>query len=423
VVERQRADDIVFALRFRAYGERQYLTVGRASEGWSRAKAETELANILADVRRGLWQPWTPDAVEAPTAPQTFHTFASEWLAAREPELRPRTIADYRWALELHLLPFFGGHKLDEISIEEVDRYKADKLREAERRRVAIKAGEPLRDEDGKPLEPLSPNSINKTLTRLAQILEVAVEYGRIDRNPAAGRRRRVKPVEPKRTWVEPEQLTALIDAGDVYLRPLIATLAGAGLRIGEACDLNWRDVNLQAGTLTVAKSKTAAGEGREVDLPVGLYEELATWRATSPRTRPTDPVFVSGRPRNGSHARQTPRNAQARIRTAVKAANVELRAAGIEEIAAVTPHSLRRTYASLRAALRDDPIYIAEQLGHRDARFTFRIYQRAAKRRERLQGRYLAAFDGALEWATMRTGEPVERDALTPAERAELDV
>ena len=72
----------------------------------------------------------------------------------------------------------------------------------------------------------------------------------------------------------------------------------------------------------------------------------------------------------------------------------------GIEPIAKVTPHSLRRTYASLRAALRDDRVYIAEQLGHQDARFTFRVYQRAAKRRERLGGEHLAAFDRACEWA-----------------------
>lgn len=153
-------------------------------------------------------------------------------------------------------------------------------------------------------------------------------------------------------------------------------------------------------GTLTVRESKTAAGQGREVDLPVGLHEELATWRARSPRTEPDDPVFVSSRPRCGCHGRQTPRNAQARLATAVKAANRQLADAGIEPIGKVTPHSLRRTYASPRAALRDDPVYIAEQLGHRDARFTFRVYQRAAKRRERLTGAHLAAFDRALEWA-----------------------
>jgi hypothetical protein len=73
----------------------------------------------------------------------------------------------------------------------------------------------------------------------------------------------------------------------------------------------------------------------------------------------------------------------------------------GIEPISErVTPHSLRRTFASLRAACGDDPVYIAEQLGHEDPAFTIRVYAKVAKRRERLSGAYLAAFDGALEWA-----------------------
>lgn len=216
---------------------------------------------------------------------------------------------------------------------------------------------------------------------------------------PRKGKRRRAKATEPKRSWVEVEQLPSLIEAAKPGLRPLVATLAGTGLRIGEAVALDWRDVKLGAGTLIVRESKTDAGQEREVDLPMGLQEELATWKARSPRTRPDDPVFLSGRP-GEKRARQTERNAQARFKTAVEDANKKLSKLGIDPIGNVSPHSLRRTYASLRAALRDDPVYIAEQLGHTDARFTFRVYQRAAKRRERLTGRYLEQFDAVLLWA-----------------------
>ncbi len=47
-----------------------------------------------------------------------------------------------------------------------------------------------------------------------------------------------------------------------------------------------------------------------------------------------------------------------------------------------------------------DSPVYIAELIGHTDFGFTFRVYQRAVKRRDKLDGAYLTAFDGALEWA-----------------------
>jgi hypothetical protein len=83
-----------------------------------------------------------------------------------------------------------------------------------------------------------------------------------------------------------------------------------------------------------------------------------------------------------------------------------------------VSPHSLRRTYASLRAALRDDPVYIAEQGGWSDPRFALSVYAKAAKRRERLSGAYREAFDRALHWAEIGrieaepTLEPIETDA-----------
>lgn len=55
VLERAWKSGRGYALRFRAYGERQYVTLGLESEGWDRDRADEELANILADVRRGIW--------------------------------------------------------------------------------------------------------------------------------------------------------------------------------------------------------------------------------------------------------------------------------------------------------------------------------------------------------------------------------
>jgi hypothetical protein len=120
VVELRRQRGRVFALRLRAYGRRHYITLDAAS----RAEAETELANVLADVRRGIWQPSAPQRALA--VEPTFHVFASEWLAAREHEgLATKTIADLRWSLCNHLLPFFARHRLSEITAQEVDRYRS----------------------------------------------------------------------------------------------------------------------------------------------------------------------------------------------------------------------------------------------------------------------------------------------------------
>jgi integrase len=207
-----------------------------------------------------------------------------------------------------------------------------------------------------------------------------------------------------------------LIEGADRRHRPILATLAGAGLRVGEALALNWRDVNLATGTIVLGVAKTDAGSGREIDLPSGLIEALSEGRAWRPRTGPDDPVFLS-RPRNGGQARrQTVTNVDHRIKTAINVVNRRLTRLGIERISErVSPHSLRRTYASLRAAAGDDPVYIAQQLGHEDLSFAFRVYQRAAKRRDKLAGAYLAKFDRALEWALMALVRPLSGRGRLP--------
>src|ERR1700733_6308977 len=111
-----------------------------------------------------------------PTEPgQTFGEFAWHWFEASSLEWRPKTQLDYSRQLRCHLVPFFGRHTLSQITIAEGDRY----------RHSLLAAGE------------LSASSINKTITRLAQILEVALEYGLIERNPARGRRRRLRGARP----------------------------------------------------------------------------------------------------------------------------------------------------------------------------------------------------------------------------------
>jgi integrase len=325
-----------WAIRFYAYGKRRYVTLGSAEDGWNRERADAELRHVLADVERGLWRPHEPELVEAPTEVPTFHEFASEWLATREFELKPRTFEDYRWALTHHLLPFFAGHRLGAIRVEDVDRYRAAKVREGR----------------------LSPNIINKTLTRLAQILEVAVEYGYLDRNPARGRRRRLKATKPRRAWLEPEQVAPLLDAAGAIdaertrsddpggRRAMLATLTLAGLRIGEALALRWRDVDLASGRLVVGEAKTDAGR-RTVDLSPALRDELAAHKTRTKHPESGDLVFCTrtGQPQNRNNVRRRVLVAAAK-RANERLSNNQSEITALPE--ALSPHALRHTFASL---------------------------------------------------------------------------
>ncbi|MBS1677026.1 MAG: site-specific integrase [Actinobacteria bacterium] len=295
-------------------------------------------------------------------------------------------------------MPYFADMRLSEISIETVDAYRSWK--QNQRRQIEAQMaeeGRKLKRTDGA----LSNNSINKTISRLDSILKRTVKFPRykISTNPALDPDIRAKGNKPKRTWIDVEQIVAFVQSAKSFERPLVAVLVGCGLRIGEALALVWIDINLSTATIFVRESKTETGEEREVDIPIGALEELIAWKARSPRTRPNDPVFLSGRIRK-TYARQTVRNAEARFPEIIKRANAKLKEQGIHAIDHITPHGLRRTYASLRAACGDDPVYIAEQGGWSDIRFVYSVYQKAAKRRDELSGRYLVAFDAALSWA-----------------------
>src|SRR5439155_24977998 len=138
VLIRKRKRGVIYALRFHAYGERRYVTLGSSNDGWDRRRAENELANIQADVRRGTWRPPDPEPQEPEPEP-TFHEFASRWLGdLRHEGLAPRTLEGYEWQLTHHLLPFFAGHRLSDITIAEVDRYRHAKVRDADVLRAAI---------------------------------------------------------------------------------------------------------------------------------------------------------------------------------------------------------------------------------------------------------------------------------------------
>jgi integrase len=413
-------DGRAWAIRFRAYGKRHYVALGTSDEGWTREKAERKLGHVLADVDRGIWKPETPPPDQAPADEPTFHEFASEWFEGISPELRERTRTDYQWRLSNHLLPYFAKHPLSTITVEEVDRYRREKVRESKALAAARQRQLTLPKKDRKRLaRPLSNSSINKTIRLLAAILEQAVEYGYLDRNPARGRKRLLKEDKPSRTYLQPEQVAALLSAagkldadgreGDIgRRRPLLATLTLAGLRISEALDLRWRDVNLGARSLRVAASKTEAGV-REVDVTPALQALLAEYRIRSPHTKPGDFVFSTSEGK-----RDNPSNVRNRfLDSAAKLANVELRAAGREPIPDVTPHSLRRTFISLLLAAGADVPYVMAQAGHTDPKMTLGLYAKVIASKTD----HGAALDGivaASDWAA--TGSEAESQAVTAA-------
>jgi integrase len=398
VIEKQTQRGTVFALRFRAYGQRRYLTM---PDGSSREQAERELAYILLRVERGEWTPPAPIEVNLPPEDPTFHVFASEWWAAKKATVRPNTVAAYENELSVHLLPFFRHHLLSQITVAEVDRYRERKVREGR----------------------LGHETINKTLTRLGQILDVAEEHELIGRNPLRvnPRNRKLRVTKKRPVYLDTAvHITALLQAATELdagkgartsgRRALLATLVFAGLRVSEACELRWRDVDLANGRITVGSAKTDAGV-REVDIRAVLRDELLAYKAGRRRTDHDDLVFTTA-----ARTARDKDNVRSKVLEPVVArADKLLKAAGEAPLPrGVTSHKLRHTFTSVLFALGEDAPYVMSQLGHADPKFTLRVYAHVMRRNDDERASLKALVEGA-DWAPL--GTKTETASVSEAE------
>jgi len=381
VIEHQGRDGRTYrALRFVAYGKRRHVSLGPVTT----EEAHRELSHVVADVQRGRWKP--PTLVDAPAEPTeipTFHAFAEEWWTLHEGQISAGTQADYRWRLQVHLVPWFGELQLSAITFDTVERYIAAKLAED---------------------DPLSARSINMTVTLLGAILERAVERELIPRNPAKGKPRRVRERAPARSYLDAAgQIVALLDAArqldrsaaknrrHVERRASLAVLVFAGLRISELCALRWRDVDLAGGWISVDDAKTDAGR-RRVKIRGALRDELLELRGRHQEA--VQSAYVFGTATGGAQSADNFRNrvlgrpaivvdGKEKAGTgAVGRANKRLEADGLPPLPAkLTPHSLRRTFCSLLYALGEDPGVVMDEMGHTDPGLALRVYRQAMRR------------------------------------------
>ncbi len=262
------------------------------------------------------------------------------WTRHAAPNLARHTRESYASALDVHLIPRLGDTRLTAISTELVSDMRADM--------AASGVGE---------------QAILKALTVLQSILQRAVEWRHVDSNPvravrkpSQARARVVRPLPP----TEVEAMRAhLLKTDRRQDATLVTVLAYAGLRPGEAIGLRWHDVGER--TLLVERSvafgqlkSTKTNSIRSVRLLEPLKHDLATWRAQTDRSDPTDLIFPSpdGSPWNEDRARNWRHRAFAEA--AAHAGTPKAR-----------PYDLRHSYISLLIQQGATVVEVARQAGH----------------------------------------------------------
>jgi integrase len=217
----------------------------------------------------------------------------------------------------------------------------------------------------------LSPRSVEIVHATLHKALKQAVRGLLVPRNVAEA----ATPPRPAKREIVPlsrEQARALLEAakGDP-LRAFYVLAVTTGMRNGELPGLQWRDVDLGAGTLRVRRSvfngvvsppKTAAGN-RTIRLTGTAVAALREHRLITARRRMSEWVFSTEKG------------------TSISVHNVHnrpwrplLKRAGLP--ASTRMHDLRHTCATLLLS-RGVPVkVVSEMLGHGDVEITLGAYQ-----------------------------------------------
>jgi len=457
---------LAFRLRFRAYGRRRtvYLHERRDCDcgcrgGWNERTARVELDNILACVKAGVWKAperQSPAGDAADPEVPTFLVYTSRWLQAKidgvlgERSLDESTESDYRWRLQCHLLPICADYRMDEIDRKLCLAVKAQLLAESRALREQIEAGAVIRDQRGRRRVPLGASSIRKIIDMLAMILEDAVEDGYLDHNPARGKRMRVKVPKPKRTFLEIDELAALIDAaaaqdvslaqipapgelgltaamiaqlfaqgrrptqiaeqmglakstvnyhltrlglkvgrGYVGRRVVIEILGRSGVRASELCDIEIGHVRLHdpdGARFRIPDAKTETGI-REVQMSLDLVEAIVEHLDRLRRMGvPTGPDDPLVPNLRGK--RMDRQRVGEIVGEAAERAAGQLIARGLPPLPHTTPHTLRRTYISIALLANNfDVKWVMDQVGHADSKMTMDVYAQLQQRAKRDHG------------------------------------
>ncbi|MCA0329542.1 MAG: site-specific integrase [Actinobacteria bacterium] len=202
--------------------------------------------------------------------PPTLEVWMGEYLdnvAARR--VRPSTLERYRSLARVHIVPRIGHHRLDRLQPEHVERLYTDMAAAS-----------------------LAPASVLQAHRLLSRALKIAMQRGRIARNVCT----LVDAPSVTQHEIEPlsvAEARAILDTAKGRRNGTRWAIALAlGLRQGEALGLQWRDLDLDAPTLTVRRAlqrqrghglvlvepKSRAGR-RTITLPEPVVELLRAHR------------------------------------------------------------------------------------------------------------------------------------------------
>ncbi|OYC97240.1 tyrosine-type recombinase/integrase [Microbacterium sp. Yaish 1] len=281
---------------------------------------------------------------------------ADRWLAGkRPPALKPSAYKPLEISWRLHVQPRWGDREIRSIVPSEVQEW-------------VTQLSQPLGERSGK-----SATVVLRALGVLAGILDMAIDDGRMKKNPARGLRNLPKKLKRKagRSYLTIDQVHQL--AAEARYPTLVLVLAYTGLRWGEATALRVRHLNTVRRRLHVEENAVQvdgvihlgtpkSSEHRHVPYPKFLEPYLVQLTAGK---GPDSLLFGDGL----VHLRPS------RVGTGWFEGAVSRARAADPTFPRITPHDLRHTAASIAVSTGANVKAVQHMLGHESASMTLDTY------------------------------------------------
>lgn len=305
---------------------------------------------------------------------QTVREAASRWHGQldeleRDGELRTRTVTSYKDGLRLHFVPEFGSRQVASITPDDLVAWH-----ESQRRSGAATW------------------SIRARWMGIRGLFGYAARSGIIPANPCdvLVRRERPKPGKAKGRYLTELEIEALIGRATGDGASIASLLLFSGLRASEALGLIWSEIDFAQKVIHVRYQMSRRGQRlplktdsgrRDVILMDQLAHVLRRRRLATPFSRDDALVLTNGIGNTLGYTRFRSQFAEVVERA---------------ELAAVTPHTCRHTFASLLIDQGATVEFVSDQLGHASTKTTWDIYVHLFRRREHAEAARLgldAAF------------------------------
>jgi len=322
----------------------------------NRKQAGLLLAQRLQEIGRHEYQPRSEQ--------KTFDELADAYLAGHvRVNVRASTAKSYEGDLNRHILPYFKGRKIREITPDDIDHFKSHLLeKEIKRKRkneIVINKG-------------VGRRTVNKCLTLLSMMFRYALRYRWMSYNPAAEVKKLRYPTIKHdlidENTLTPDEINRLLDKADGRWWLLIMTAIYTGMRQGELLGLQWGDIDWNTKEIYVRRTfsdgrfsepKTRSSR-RRIRIDETLVQELKHWKLQCPKGE-LELVFPNGAGNPENHGNLLNRGFYP-----------ALRRAGLRKIRF---HDLRHTYVSLLIASGVDVKTASILAGHSSIKITLDIY------------------------------------------------